>query len=129
MDIVRRPVPGTAQALAAAGVHPVLARVFASRGVAAAGELDIALATLPGFATMKGIDAAATRLADAIRRREKVVIVADYDADGATACAVGMRGLAAHGGRRRLPRAEPFRVRLRTHPGNRRAKPPAWRRA
>ncbi len=46
---------------------------------------------------MKGIDAAATRLADAIAAREKIVIVADYDADGATACAVAMRGLAALG--------------------------------
>src|SRR5439155_10692859 len=39
----------------------------------------------------------AVRLADAIERREKILIVADYDADGATACAVGMRGLAAMG--------------------------------
>ena len=66
MDIVRRAVPGAAQALAAAGVHPVLARVFAARGVATPEELDIDLATLPAFATMKGIDAAAARLADAI---------------------------------------------------------------
>jgi len=97
MDIVRRAVPPAAAALAAAGVHPVLARVFASRGVATTEELDVDLATLPAFATMKGIDLAATRLADAIRDREKIVIVADYDADGATACAVGMRGLAAMG--------------------------------
>jgi len=97
MDIVRRAVPPAAATLAAAGVHPVLARVFASRGVATTEELDVDLATLPAFATMKGIDLAATRLADAIRDREKIVIVADYDADGATACAVGMRGLAAMG--------------------------------
>ena len=98
MDIVRRPVPDAAQALAASGVHPVLARVFAARGVATAEELDHDLATLPPFATMKGIDAAATRLADAIARRERILIVADYDADGATACAVAVRGLAAMGG-------------------------------
>ena len=97
MDIVRRAVPGAAATLAAAGVHPVLARVFASRGIATTEELDVDLATLPAFATMKGIDRAAARLADAIRDREKIVIVADYDADGATACAVGMRGLAAMG--------------------------------
>jgi single-stranded-DNA-specific exonuclease len=97
MDIVRRAVPGAAATLAAAGVHPVLARVFASRGVVTTEDLDVDLATLPAFATMKGIDRAAARLADAIRDREKIVIVADYDADGATACAVGMRGLAAMG--------------------------------
>ena len=97
MDIVRRTVPGAAQALAAAGVHPVLARVFAARGVATPEELDDDLATLPPFATMKGIDAAAARLADAIAGREQILVVADYDADGATACAVAMRGLAAMG--------------------------------
>ena len=97
MQIVRRTVPPASKALAAAGVNPVLARVFASRGVASADELDLDLSTLPGFATMKGIADAATRLADAILRGEKIVIIADYDADGATACAVGMRGLAAMG--------------------------------
>jgi single-stranded-DNA-specific exonuclease len=97
MDIVRRAVPDAARTLAAAGVHPVLARVFASRGVATPAELDTDLASLPPFATMKGIDAAAARLADAIALRERIVIVADYDADGATACAVGVRGLAGMG--------------------------------
>jgi len=97
MEIVRREVPDAARALAAAGVHPVLARVFASRGVATTGDLDAGFATLPPFATLKGIDSAAARLADAIARHERIVIVADYDADGATACAVGMRGLAGMG--------------------------------
>jgi single-stranded-DNA-specific exonuclease len=97
MEIVRRAVPDAARTLAAAGVHPVLARVFASRGVESRSELDADLATLPAFATMKGIEAAAARLADAIAAGERIVIVADYDADGATACAVGVRGLAAMG--------------------------------
>ena len=97
MDIVRRSVPETASELTAAGVHPVLARIFAARGVASPDELACELTTLPRFASMKGIDAAAARLADAILHREKVVIVADYDADGATACAVAVRGLSAMG--------------------------------
>ncbi|MDH5246517.1 MAG: single-stranded-DNA-specific exonuclease RecJ [Betaproteobacteria bacterium] len=97
MDIVRRAVPDAARSLAASGVHPVLARIFAARGVATPDELDHDLATLPPFATMKGIDDTARRLADAIARREKILIVADYDADGATACAVAVRGLAAMG--------------------------------
>ncbi len=97
MDIVRRPVPAAAADLAAAGVHPVLARVFAARGVATRADLATDLAGLPPFATMKGIGAAAARLADAIVAGERMVIVADYDADGATACAVGVRGLAAMG--------------------------------
>ena len=93
IDLVRRTVPDSSRALVAAGVPPVLARVYAARGIAAADELDTDLATLPPFATLKGIDAAAARLADAVVRRERIVIVADYDADGATGCAVGMRGL------------------------------------
>ena len=97
MDIVRRTVPDAAATLAAAGVHPVLARVFAARGVATRADLDTDLARLPPFASMKGIGAAAARLADAIAARERILIVADYDADGATACAVGMRGLGAMG--------------------------------
>src|SRR6185295_7852089 len=97
MDIIRRRVPASVEELVAAGVHPVLARVFAARGVGHPQELDADLSRLPAFGTMKGIDAAATRLADAIARREKIVIVADYDADGATACAVAMRGLSAMG--------------------------------
>ena len=97
MDIVRRTVPACVETLIAAGVHPVLARVFAARGIDTHDELDAELAHLPPFGMLKGIDAAATRLADAIAQHEKIVIVADYDADGATACAVGMRGLAAMG--------------------------------
>ncbi len=97
MDIVRRPVPPAAAALAAAGVPPVLARVYAARGVSGPDDLDTGLATLPSFASLKGAAVAAERLADAIARNERIVIVADYDADGATACAVGVRGLAAMG--------------------------------
>ncbi len=97
MQIVRRDVPEAARALAAAGVHPVLARVFAARGVAAPSELEADLATLPAFESMKGIGAASARLADAIARREPILVVADYDADGATGCAVAVRGLSAMG--------------------------------
>ena len=95
--IVRREVPGTAAALEASGIDPVLARLYASRGVRDAGELDLSLAGLPPPSLMMGIDAAAERLARAIGARERVVIVADYDADGATACAIGMRALAGMG--------------------------------
>jgi single-stranded-DNA-specific exonuclease len=79
------------------GCASVLARIFAARGIDCRDDLDAELAHLPPFGTLKGIDAAATRLAEAIAQREKIIIVADYDADGATACAVGVRGLAALG--------------------------------
>ncbi|MGH8800196.1 MAG: single-stranded-DNA-specific exonuclease RecJ [Casimicrobiaceae bacterium] len=97
MQITRRDVPGAAAVLAAAGIAPVMARVFAARGIASPVELDNKLGGLPPWQGLKGIDAAVARLADAIERGERLLIVADYDADGATACAVGLRGLAAMG--------------------------------
>ena len=97
MTIVRRSVPATSASLLAAGVSPVLARVYAARGIVDAVELDHSLAALPDFASLSNIDAAANRLACAIAKRERIVIIADYDADGATACAVGIRGLRAMG--------------------------------
>jgi single-stranded-DNA-specific exonuclease len=97
IEIVRRTVPTFAATLESAGLTPVLARIYAARGIVSTAELDHTLGALPGFARLKGIDAAAERLARAIAQRERILIVADYDADGATACAVGMRGLASLG--------------------------------
>lgn len=91
--LVRREVPAARAALMASGLSPVLARIYAARGIGSIAELDHSLAALPTYASLRGIDAAADRLARAIAARERIVIVADYDADGATACAVGLRGL------------------------------------
>ena len=96
MEIVRRN-GAAAPALIAAGIDPVLARIYAARGVASVADLDTTLAALPSYTELRGADVAAARLADAIAGRERIVIVADYDADGATACAVGVRGLRAMG--------------------------------
>jgi single-stranded-DNA-specific exonuclease len=93
MIIARRIVPDTTESLVAAGIAPVLARIYAARGIMSAAELDHSLAALPGYASLRNIDQAAERLATAIARRDRILIVADYDADGATACAVGVRGL------------------------------------
>lgn len=94
MKIVARDIPPrTAWALEQAGVHPLLARLYAARGVQSKEELDDGLARLLPPASMKGIDAAARLLADAMAQNLRLVIVADYDCDGATACAVGVRGL------------------------------------
>ena len=94
-----REVPRAAEkALQVAGVHPVLARVFAARGITEARQLDLALTDLPSWQGMKGIDAAAARLALALMNQERMLIVADYDADGATACALAVLVLRALGG-------------------------------
>ena len=84
-------------ALEQAGVHPLLARLFAGRGVTRAEELDDALAQLLPPASLQGTAAAAVLLADTIAARHTICVVADYDCDGATACAVALRGLALLG--------------------------------
>ena len=89
--------PRTAWALEQAGVHPLLARLFAARGVKAVDELDHALAKLLLPAGLLGAAAAAELLADAIGAGSRICVVADYDCDGATACAVMLRGLALLG--------------------------------
>ncbi|MFP5306249.1 MAG: single-stranded-DNA-specific exonuclease RecJ [Gammaproteobacteria bacterium] len=93
--IVRRRPPGTADNLRAS-LHPVLRRVYAARGVGQA-ELALDLGALLPPADLLGIDAAAARVADAIGRRETIVIAGDYDADGATGTAVAVLGLRALG--------------------------------
>ena len=73
--IARREVPATAATLAAAGIDPVLSRLYASRGVHDAAELDLSLAGLPPPSLMKGVEAAAERLVRAIDLHERIVIV------------------------------------------------------
>ena len=90
---IRDVPPRTAFALEQAGVHPLLARLFAARGVRSAEELDDAMGQLLPPSTLRGSAEAARLLADAIERQQRIVVVADYDCDGATACAVALRGL------------------------------------
>jgi len=85
--------PRTVWALEQAGVHPLLARLFAARGVRSIDELDDGLARLLPPTDLLGTQAAARFLADAIATRKRLCVVADYDCDGATACAVALRGL------------------------------------
>ena len=89
--------PRAVWALEQAGVHPLLARLFAGRGLRSADELDHTLARLLPPAALRGMDGAATLLADAIEAGQRICVVADYDCDGATACAVALRGLALLG--------------------------------
>ena len=96
--IVTRSTPaGNAQRLIDAGVSPLLARIYASRGVCARSDLDYALKALLPPQRLRGVRDAAQLLADAIEAGARLVIVADYDCDGATACAVGIRALRAFG--------------------------------
>jgi single-stranded-DNA-specific exonuclease len=96
--IVVRPVsPRTHDQLVREGLHPVLARVCAARGIHGRGELDDSLSGLIPPSALMNADRAAAVLADAIAAGRRMLIVADYDCDGATACAAGMRALYAFG--------------------------------
>ena len=100
MKIITRDVPPRAAwALEQAGIHPLLARLYAARGVLGKEEMDTGLGKLLAPASLKGATEAAKLLADAIAAGRKLCIVADYDCDGATACAVGVRGLRLLGAR------------------------------
>lgn len=101
MKILERDIPPRAcWALEQAGIHPLLARLYAARGVQNKEELDDGLAHLLPPHTLKGAQEAAQLLADAIAANMSLCIVADYDCDGATACAVALRGLRALGAQR-----------------------------
>src|SRR5690606_37287149 len=91
--IVARVAPEAAERrLLDAGIAPVLARLYAARGIDDPARLSRDLAKLLPPQPMKGIGEAARLVADAIDAGERLCIVADYDCDGATACAVAVRG-------------------------------------
>ena len=95
LAIVRRTVPtdwGLPDAM-----HPVLRRVFAARGIRSDAELDTTLDGLHRTESLGGIEAAVGLLETAVTEDLPMLIVADFDADGATSCAVAMRALAAMG--------------------------------
>ena len=96
---VRDVPPRSVWALQQAGIHPLLAQLYAARGVHAAEELDDGLARLLPPSSLRGAREAACLLADAVAADKKICIVADYDCDGATACAVAVRGLGLLGAR------------------------------
>ncbi|MDT0217451.1 single-stranded-DNA-specific exonuclease RecJ [Alcaligenes sp. AB3] len=84
-------------ALKQAGVHDLMARLLASRGVTDATQIDPAWRNMIPPNMLTQAREAAILLADAIARRDRMLIIADYDCDGATACAVGLRALRSMG--------------------------------
>lgn len=88
----------TATWLQQSGVHPLLARLFAARGIDKPEALSLDLKQLLSPVELQGCISTATLLADILQRQEPMLIVADYDCDGATACAVAVRGLKMLGG-------------------------------
>src|SRR5690606_29398153 len=101
--LVRRSVPASPEGDWPEHIPLLLRRLYAARGATDHAQARPRLAQLPQPALMGGIDAATDLLADAIARDRHVVVVGDFDCDGATACAVAVRGLRMLGARRVTP--------------------------
>ena len=76
---------------------PILQRIYAARGVTQMSQLDKRLQTLLPFNTLIDIDKACRRIEEALRYDERIVVIGDFDADGATATAIAVRCLRALG--------------------------------
>ena len=96
--IIRRPVPQ--QNGLFPNLSPLLQRIYLSRDLTSSDELDRTLAKLPSPWLLSGMDELVNYLIEAIQTKQHLLIVADFDADGATSCAVGMIGLKAMGAAR-----------------------------
>ncbi|HIJ22471.1 MAG: single-stranded-DNA-specific exonuclease RecJ [Gammaproteobacteria bacterium] len=94
MRVVERTVPAGD---ALPGISPLLDRIYRARGITHNDHLDHSLKRLLPISSLKNVAQAAEIVANSIRDGERIVVVADYDADGATACSVCMRGLGAMG--------------------------------
>jgi single-stranded-DNA-specific exonuclease len=77
--------------------HPALQKVYASRNINSLEELDYRLENLLSFTLLDNIEEAAKLLSSTLMQQKRIVVVADYDADGATACALAIRGLKSMG--------------------------------
>ena len=95
--VSRNAAPRTVWQLEQQGLHPLLARLYAARGVTDKAELDYELKSLLPPASLTHATDAAQILADAIEAEARLLIIGDYDCDGATATAVGLRALKSLG--------------------------------
>ena len=102
MNIERKAIcrrPNTSEHALPKELHPVLARIYAARHVVSAEELEHSLDRLHPPELLKDIGAAVDLLASSIVSNQRILVVADFDADGATSCAVALRALNAMGAR------------------------------
>jgi single-stranded-DNA-specific exonuclease len=74
-------------------LHPLLQRIYAARQIRAEVDLDNTLSALHDYRAFNNMDKAVTLLADCLERQQRILIVGDFDADGATSSALGVRGL------------------------------------
>lgn len=80
-------------------MHPVLAQIYAARNVFSPDELNHNFDHLLPYEQLKGIERAVDLLIEALSKQRRILIVGDFDADGATSCAVAVRALTMMGAR------------------------------
>lgn len=97
--IIRNYACPIVQNLISEGFAPALARVLAARGIESQADLKPDWQGMLPPSTLTGTQVAAQLLADAIESKKRIMVIADFDCDGATACAVAVRGLRAMGAR------------------------------
>ena len=98
MHTVQRPIPAVPAELTER-FHPTLARVYAARGIRFTDEIDHRLQHLHSFSSLLGIETAVDWLQRALEQQQRILVVGDFDADGATGCAVAVTGLRLMGAR------------------------------
>lgn len=97
-NITIRKIPVDAyETLSAHGLPSILARIFAARGIDHPSQLETTFARMASFEQLKNSKQIAALLADAIAAKKRLLVIADYDTDGATACAVALRALRQFG--------------------------------
>lgn len=95
-NIIQRPIDQTALA-SLSNQHPLLSRIYAARGICDESELDLGLSSLLPFHDLKGIEQAVEVIYAALSQQQKLLVVGDFDADGATSSALAVRALRAMG--------------------------------
>ncbi|NNF97509.1 MAG: single-stranded-DNA-specific exonuclease RecJ, partial [Halobacteria archaeon] len=93
--IHRRPLPGTLPSLG--DIHPVLARLYAARKITDPTQLEYGLKHLLPYQDLKGIDAAVELLVTALQQQQQVLVVGDFDVDGATSTTLALEALRTFG--------------------------------
>ena len=95
-SIVRRNLP-VSDELENSQLSPILKKIYANRGVTSLDQISYKLSDLTDYSLLKDIDLASTIVAQAIIKQKRILVVGDFDADGATSCAVMLRSLRAFG--------------------------------
>lgn len=93
--ILPRPLPENIPDFS--GLPAFLSRIYASRGVTSESELQLQLAQLADVNRLHGLEQAVALLADAVRSQQKIMVIGDFDADGATSSTLAVEALTAMG--------------------------------